>query len=295
MNEEHSIVGVDCFTDYYPISIKKRNIKNSLKNKKFEFRKVDLLDANLKEIVSDADVVFHLAAQPGVRSSWEKFNAYVRNNIETTQKLLETCTNFDVKKFIFASSSSVYGDSPTLPMSEDSLKRPISPYGVTKLATEQICYLYHKYYEIPIVILRYFTVYGPRQRPDMVINRFVSKMFSGEIISIFGDGEQTREFTFISDVIDATLLAAKSDYDYEIFNIGGGTRISVNSLITLLEKTIGKKPKIEYVEEQKGEMKDTVADISKIKKLLGWGPRVNMEEGLKKYMDWYRSEIRGKT
>lgn len=295
LNEKSNVVGVDCFTNYYPISIKKRNIENSLKNKNFEFKKINLLSTNLKEIISDVDFVFHLAAQPGVRAGWKNFKVYIRNNIELTQKLLEACTNSDIKKFIFTSSSSVYGDSPDLPMNEDSLKRPISPYGVTKLATEQICYLYHKYYGVPTIILRYFTVYGPRQRPDMAINRFVSKMFSGETISIFGDGKQTREFTFISDAIDATLLAAKSDYNYEIFNIGSGTRISINNLLALLEKIIGKKPKVKYVEEEKGEMRDTFADISRAKKLLGWTPKVGMEEGLKRYIKWYRGEHHGKT
>jgi len=295
LEKNFHVIGIDSLTDYYSVNIKKKNMENLLKSKNFEFKKVDLVEADLKKIFSDVDLIFHVAAQPGVRFSWgENFKIYSRNNIETTQRLLETCVNCEIKKFVFTSSSSVYGTLTTV-MKEDSPTRPISPYGVTKLAAEKLCYIYNKNYGVPSIVLRYFTVYGPRQRPDMSINKFVKKIFSGETIVIFGDGNQTRDFTFISDIIDGTLLAAESKFTNEIFNIGGGRTISVNDLVVLLEKIIGKKTTIEYKEKQKGEMNKTLADISKAKKLLNWQPKIRTEEGLKEYVNWYRREIYGKT
>jgi len=269
-------------------------MENLLKNKNFEFKKIDLVEADLKKILSNVDLIFHEAAQPGVRFSWgENFEIYSRNNIEATQKLLEACINTKIKKFVFSSSSSVYGDS-TIPMKENSPNRPLSPYGVSKLAAEKLCYLYFKNYGVPTITLRYFTVYGPRQRPDMAINKFVKKIFSDEAIIIFGDGKQTRDFTFISDIINATILAAESKFTNEIFNIGIGEMITVNDLIVLLEKIIGKKAKLVYKEKEKGDMNRTLADVHKAKKLLGWQPKVRIHDGLKKYVTWWR-QIHGKT
>jgi UDP-glucose 4-epimerase len=236
----------------------------------------------------DADYVFHLAAQAGVRASWGKdFEIYIRDNVLATQKLLEFYKQKRIKKFVFASSSSVYGDAE-LPMKEDSVLKPVSPYGVTKLAAENLCYLYCKTYNVPTVSLRYFTVYGPRQRPDMAIHKFVNAVLNDEEIIVFGNGMQTRDFTFIDDVLDATILAANNDAVGEVFNVGGGNRISVNDLIKQIGELEGKKARIKYVESQKGDAKDTLADITKTTKLIKCTPKVKIEEGLQRYVEWYQ-------
>jgi UDP-glucose 4-epimerase len=287
LEQGYEVIGIDCFADYYPREIKEVNISNALKNKNFEFIEEDILNMDK---FPEVDYVFHLAAQAGVRASWGKsFEIYTRNNIEATQKLLEFYKDLSIKKFVYASSSSVYGDAE-LPMKENSLLKPVSPYGVTKLAGENLCYLYWKNYGVPTISLRYFTVYGPRQRPDMAIHKFVKAVFKGDEIPVFGDGTQTRDFTFVDDAVEANTLAARSNVVGEVFNIGGGTKISVNELIKKIEDTIGKKAKIKYVEKQKGDVKDTLADISKAKELLGWSPKVNINEGLKKYIKWYLGE-----
>ena len=223
-----------------------------------------------------------------MRASWGKsFEIYTRNNIEATQKLLEFYKNFKIKKFVYASSSSVYGDAE-LPMREDSLLKPVSPYGVTKLAGEHLCYLYWKNYNVPTVSLRYFTVYGPRQRPDMAIHKFVKAILNNEEITVFGDGTQTRDFTFVDDAVEANILAANNDLVGEVFNIGGGSRISVNELINEIEKIVGNKAKIKSIEKQKGDVRDTWADVSKAQKELGWMPRINIYKGLDNYIEWYK-------
>lgn len=173
-------------------------------------------------------------------------------------------------------------------MRENSLLKPVSPYGVTKLAGENLCYLYWRNYNVPTVSLRYFTVYGPRQRPDMAIHKFVKAILNGEEIAVFGDGTQTRDFTFISDVVEANILAATNEIKGEVFNVGGGSRISVTDLIQLLEETTGKKARIKYMEKQKGDVRDTLADTGKIKRLLNWKPEVKIEEGAKRFVEWYK-------
>lgn len=284
----YEVIGIDCFTDYYSREIKEANISNALNHRNFELIEEDILEmAEYPEV----DYVFHLAAQAGVRASWGKsFEIYTRNNIEVTQRLLEFYKDKKIKKFVYASSSSVYGDAE-LPMKENNLLKPVSPYGVTKLAGENLCYLYWKNYGVPTISLRYFTVYGPRQRPDMAIHKFVRTILNlnNEEITVYGDGTQTRDFTYIDDAVEATIIAAKSDSDGEVFNVGGGTRISVNELIKKIDDIIGKKANIKYIEKQKGDVRDTLADTSKIKK-LGWKPKVEIKEGLKKFWDWWRTK-----
>lgn len=278
---ENEVTGIDCFTDYYPREFKEANISNALKHKNFTLIRESILDVDK---FPDADYVFHEAAQAGVRASWGRsFEIYSRNNIEATQRLLEFYKDREIKKFVYASSSSVYGDAE-LPMKEDSILKPVSPYGVTKLAGENLCYLYWKNYRVPIVSLRYFTVYGPRQRPDMAIHKFVKTILNDEEITIYGDGEQTRDFTYVDDVVEATILAAKADLKGEVFNVGGGSRISVNELIEQIEAIVEHKAKVKYVEKQEGDVKDTLADTSKAGKLLGWKPMTNIDKGLEKYI-----------
>lgn len=279
----YEVIGIDCFTDYYPRVIKEANLSNAFKNSNFEFRKKDILNINK---FPEVDYVFHLAAQAGVRASWgQSFEIYTRNNIEATQKLLEYYKDTDIKKFVYSSSSSVYGDAK-LPMKEDSLLKPISPYGASKLAAEHLCYLYWKNYGVPTISLRYFTVYGPRQRPDMAIHKFIKSILNDELIAIFGDGEQTRDFTFIQDVVNADILAAGSKMKGEIFNVGGGNRITVNDLIRKIENITGKHAKINYFWKQKGDVEDTWADTSKVQQILGWSAETGISEVLKKYIDW---------
>ncbi|MDD4690397.1 MAG: GDP-mannose 4,6-dehydratase, partial [Eubacteriales bacterium] len=226
----------------------------------------------------------------GVRASWGKsFEVYTRDNVQATQHLLEWYKKIDIKKFVYSSSSSVYGDID-LPMREDQLVQPVSPYGVTKLAAEHLCNLYWKNYNVPTVSLRYFTVYGPRQRPDMGINKFVRAIMNGEAITIYGDGNQTRDFTYIDDIIEANILAANSRVRGEIFNIGGGNRISIDDLITGIEKVIGKSATIKHIEKQKGDVNDTWADTRKAKELLGWNARTRIDEGLELYVNWIRNQ-----
>jgi UDP-glucose 4-epimerase len=284
LEQGYEVIGIDCFTDYYSRNIKEANISNALNRDNFEFIEEAIL--NLNEY-PEVDYVFHEAAQAGVRASWgESFEIYTRNNIEATQKLLEFYKDRNIKKFVYASSSSVYGDAE-LPMKEDSLLKPVSPYGVTKLAGENLCYLYWKNYNVPTVSLRYFTVYGPRQRPDMAIHKFVNAILEENEITVFGDGTQTRDFTYVDDAIEANILTSESDSIGEVFNIGGGSKISVTELIKKIEKIIERKAKVKYIEKQKGDVRDTLADVSKANKELEWMPKVEIEEGLKRFVDWW--------
>ena len=288
--EGHEVTGIDCFTNYYPRAVKENNIKNALDHENFTFIEKDIV--NITEF-PEVDYVFHQAAQAGVRASWGRsFGIYTQNNILATQKLLEYYKDKRMKKFVFASSSSIYGDVDKLPIREDAPKNPFSPYGVTKLAAENLCSLYYKNYVTPTVSLRYFTVYGPRQRPDMGINKFVHAVLNDDIIEIYGDGSQTWDFTYVSDVVQANLLAARSDAAGESFNIGGGSRISVTDLVGLIEDAAGKDAQIKYIEAQKGDVKHTYASVTKAGRLIGYEPTVGIEEGVKRYVKWYRSEHR---
>ncbi len=277
---------IDSFTDYYSRKIKENNLKNLKENKNFSFQEGNLLELDLKKTLEGIDYLFHLAAQPGVRKSWGKnFGIYIRDNIAVTQRLLEEVKEFPLKKFILASSSSVYGESP-LPMREDNVLRPISPYGITKLASEGLGYLYYKAYKMPVITLRYFTVYGPRQRPDMAFHRFIKALLNDKEITIYGDGNQTRDFTYISDAVEATIKAAWSEVTGEIINIGGGAQVTVNETLKILEEITNKKIKIRYIEKQKGDVLHTSANISKAKKLLNYQPKVKLREGLEKEVAW---------
>jgi|Deesub1362B_J571_1020462.scaffolds.fasta_scaffold01834_3 UDP-glucose 4-epimerase len=290
LKEGHEVVGIDNFSDYYPKEIKEKNIENLLEAEGFQLIEEDINNLNLKEIVEGADYVFHQAAQAGVRASWgENFKIYTDSNILATQALLEAVKDANIKKFVYASSSSVYGDVDSLPMRETDNPRPVSPYGVSKLAGEHLCYLYWKNFGVPTVSLRYFTVYGERQRPDMAFHRFIKAILTQDEIVVYGDGRQTRDFTYVRDIVEANILAVKYAKSGEVFNIGGGNRISINEVIRILEELTGLKAKVKYIEKQKGDVRDTYADISKAKKELGYNPRVDIKEGLKREIEWIKS------
>lgn len=287
LKEGFDITGVDSFLDYYPRRIKENNLKKLISHSGFRFIEGNILSLDLKEILSRVDGVFHQAAIPGVRASWGKdFNQYVENNILGTQVLLEASKDTGIKKFIYASSSSVYGDADKLPIKETSHTNPVSPYGVSKLSGEHLATLYFKGYGIPTVSLRYFTVYGPRQRPDMGFHKFISAIISGVEIEIYGTGEQTRDFTFIDDAVEANLQAFIRGKEGEAYNVGGGSRIGLIQAIKTIEDISGKKARLRYTPPQRGDAKHTYADISKAKGDFGYSPRVDIYEGLRRHYEW---------
>ncbi|MHB8093633.1 MAG: NAD-dependent epimerase/dehydratase family protein [Candidatus Aminicenantales bacterium] len=289
LEEGFSVRGIDSFTDYYPRWIKERNVSPLLENADFQFLERDLDTADLDAILDGAGCVFHLAAQAGVRASWGRsFDIYTRNNIQVTQKLLETAKDLKLEKFIYDSSSYVYGLTPVLPMAESNTDQPLSPYGVTKLAAEQLCYLYAKSFGVPAVSLRFFTVYGPGQRPDMAFHQFFKALAEGKEISVFGDGSQTRDFTFVEDIVRANLSALASGKPGETYNIGGGHRETLAEVIRLMEGTSGTRARILRLETQKGDVPDTWADIRKAAADLGYAPRTRLEEGLEREWRWIR-------
>ncbi len=287
IKEGFSVAGIDSFTDSYPKWIKERNIKPLMREKNFKFLSSDLNDLELKKLLSKTDYVFHHAAQAGVRTSWgENFSVYIKNNIEATQKLLEAAKNSRIKKFIYASSSSVYGFCPELPMSETSPLYPFSPYGVSKLAAEHLCFLYFKNYNVPTVSLRFFTVYGPGQRPDMAFHKFFKAIAEDKQITVYGDGKQTRDFTYVDDIIEANFSSLKNGVPGEIYNIGGGSRKKLEEIFPILESICQKKIKMFREEKQKGDVPHTLADIQKAHKELNYSPQIQLPDGLKEEWTW---------
>ena len=287
LREGHEVVGIDSLTDFYPRWIKEKNLQPLLGQKNFVFLPDDLAECDLAKILADAQVVFHLAAQAGVRTSWgQNFAVYLKNNILVTQRLLEAAKGARLEKFIYASSSSVYGLCSDLPMSETSSVRPVSPYGVTKLAAEQLCYLYFKNYSVPTVSLRFFTVYGPGQRPDMAFHKFFKAISEKKEISIYGDGTQTRDFTFIDDIIEANIAALLKGRPGETYNVGGGHQEKIRDIFPLLEQICRREVKVTRVETQKGDVLHTLADIRKAREELEYKPRTPLSEGLRAEWNW---------
>jgi nucleoside-diphosphate-sugar epimerase len=282
------VVGIDCFTDYYPRAVKERNLGGTFGNPRFRFLDARIQDVELRSILADRTHVFHLAAQAGVRKSWGRdFAIYTTNNIEATQVLLEAAVgNRTLERFVYSSSSSVYGDLVAMPMREDALPQPVSPYGVSKLAAEQLCYLYFANFGVPTVSLRYFTVYGPRQRPDMGFHKFLRATLRNEPIPVFGDGEQTRDFTFVSDAVEANVSAARRGIAGRVYNIGGGSRVSVNHVLEVMSRVTGRSPRVVREADQKGDMRHTYADTQLARADLGFAPAVGLEEGLAAEYRW---------
>jgi UDP-glucose 4-epimerase len=289
----HQVRGVDCFTDYYARSLKESNLDALRGQAAFSLLERDILDIPPAHLLDGVEVVIHLAAQAGVRRSWgDNFQIYTRNNVLSTQHLLEGIKAQGGVRMVYASSSSVYGDAPELPSREDGLCRPVSPYGVTKLAGENLCTLYHKNFALDAVSLRYFTVYGPRQRPDMAFHRFIRAMLEGGEMRLFGDGEQSRDFTHVSDIVEATLAAALTpEARGGIFNIGGGHRASVNQVLARLEHIMGTKAKVLRLEVAKGDVRDTQADTTRARDVLGFKPGFDLDRGLASEVEWVRAVL----
>jgi UDP-glucose 4-epimerase len=282
------VIGLDCFADYYPRAIKERNIAGLRTGPRFTLVESAIQNADLARLLYDRTHVFHLAAQAGVRKSWGRdFAIYTVNNIDATQVLLEAVAHCPgIERLVYASSSSVYGDNVAMPMREDALPQPVSPYGVSKLAAEQLCYLYYVNHRVPTVALRYFTVYGPRQRPDMGFHKFLRAAIRREPVSLYGDGEQTRDFTFVLDAVGATMAAATKGVPGRVYNIGGGSRVSMNQVIEMIGRVSGRQLIVNRDEAQKGDMRHTYADTSLARTDLGFAPRVALDEGLAAEFTW---------
>jgi nucleoside-diphosphate-sugar epimerase len=295
LTDGHSVTGVDCFTDYYPRDVKERNLAPLNADGRFSFREEDLVLADLGELLRGIEVVFHEAGQAGVRGSWgESFATYAEANILVTQRLLEAATKSTLQRFVFASSSSIYGSAPELPTTESTLPRPVSPYGVTKLAAEHLCRLYAEDRGVPAISLRYFTVYGPGQRPDMAFNRFIRAMVAGDDLVIHGDGEQTRDFTYIADIVTATIAAGFDSGAIpagNVYNVGGGVRTTVNQVIEVLGGILNTTPRVKYMEAQAGDARHTYADCSAAARDLGYAPAWTLEAGLAEEAAWLRREL----
>lgn len=281
------VVGIDCFTDYYGRDIKEGNLAELRRRPNFTFVENTIQAAPLDTLLDDVTHVFHLAAQAGVRGSWgDQFRTYTTNNIEATQRLLEAVKGRPLAKLVYASSSSVYGDIAEIPMKEDVRLQPVSPYGVSKLAAEHLCHLYHVNYGVPAVSLRYFTVYGPRQRPDMGFHRFIRAALTGQPITLFGDGEQSRDFTFVDDAVAATRAAGDRGRPGAVYNIGGGSRVTINQVLDLIARITGRTLDIRRHPAEKGDMRDTFADTSRARTDLGFAPSHSLDAGLAAECRW---------
>lgn len=298
----HKVLGVDCFVDYYPRALKEENLKALAGHSGFTFLEKDLSAVEESELLAwlrEYPLVIHEAAQAGVRNSWGKsFGDYVRHNISATQKLLEAAKQASIRRFVYASSSSVYGNSKSFPFKEDQETVPVSPYGVTKLAGENLVRLYHANYNVPAAALRYFTVYGPRQRPDMAFHKLARSLYLGEPFHVFGSGEQSRNFTYVDDVAVATAAALFSDEPAilgQAINVGGGARVTVNEAIALAEKIAGKKANVIYSEMAKGDVDRTEASLDRARKWLGYNPKTDLERGLASELEWIKRLVADKA
>ncbi len=288
-----AVTGVDCFTDYYDPALKRRNLERALAHPAFALLTLDLGAADLAAL-PEVDVVFHQAAQAGVRASWgADFATYVHHNVLATQRLLERYQDARLERFVYASSSSVYGDAERYPTDEALLPRPFSPYGVTKLAAEHLVLLYGRNFGLPVSALRYFTVYGPRQRPDMAFHRFCKAMLAGAPITVYGDGEQSRDFTFIEDAVEANLLAWQKSAPQGVYNIGGGSQVTVREAIAMLERALGVKADLRFEPRPPGDPLRTRADATRLKTDLGYVTRVGIEAGLAAEAAWARTLYAG--
>ena len=289
-----TVVGVDAFTPYYGEPAKRANLRDALRTPGFSLVEADLRSVDLEPLVDGVDIVFHQAAQAGVRLSWsEGFADYVGHNVLATQRLLEALRSRDGDcRLVYASSSSVYGNQPRYPVTETDLPRPYSPYGVTKLAGEHLCALYAENWDVPTVALRYFTVFGPRQRPDMSIHRLCEAALHGEPFPRYGDGEQVREFTYVGDIVAGNLAAAHADVEPGTYmNLAGGGEITLNALVALVEECAGAPVKIEEHPTAAGDARRNGGATDRARALRGWAPATSRREGVQRQLDWHRGGV----
>jgi UDP-glucose 4-epimerase len=287
LRDGHEVTGVDAFVPYYPRALKERNLAAARTQRGFTLVEGRLQDLDLQPILAGAAQVFHLAAQAGVRASWGRdFEIYTDNNVLATQRLLEAALAAGTPRLVYASSSSVYGEAPALPLREDSHCQPLSPYGVTKLAAEHLAHLYERNHGLPVVSLRYFTVYGPRQRPDMAFHRFLRAARDGAPVPLYGDGRQTRDFTYVDDIVRATRAAGDSGRPGRVYNVGGGERVALHDVLALIEEVTGRRLQLDRQAAQKGDMRDTFADTQAAREDLAFCSRVSLREGLAREWDW---------
>ncbi len=293
LHEGHEVVGIDCFDSFYDPQIKRRNVAAALTNPRFRLVEADIREQDAMEqaIGSEIDVIVHLAARAGVRPSIEQPALYTDVNINGTVVLLEIARQRQIEKFIFASSSSVYGNNRKVPFSEsDNVDFPISPYAATKKAGELICHTYHHLYDIGMTCLRFFTVYGPRQRPDLAIHKFARLIEAGEPIPVYGDGTMRRDFTYIDDIINGVVAAIDRCKGYQIYNLGESRPISVSDLIAEIEKALGKKAIRNHLPVQPGDVDQTYADVAKAQRELDYNPATHIATGLAHFVEWLRTE-----
>lgn len=289
--EGHKVIGIDDFDSFYARDVKVSNLAGALDHAAFSMIEEDLLSADLAAVLDGATCVYHLAAQAGVRTSWgASFETYVRNNVLATQRLLEACVAAGTSKVVYASSSSVYGEQEGLPLVESMPPNPRSPYGVTKLAGEHLCLAYHANHGLDTTSLRFFTVYGPRQRPDMAFHRFIRAMLEGRPIIVYGDGHQTRDFTFVDDVVTA-LAGARRASPGVVMNIGGGHRVSLVEAIDVLQAVLSVEAQVEWHPAEAGDVRDTWADTGRIRRVLNFVPRTELADGLLAEAEWLRARL----
>jgi UDP-glucuronate 4-epimerase len=293
----YEVLGIDRFNANYDVADKHANLVRATDHGRFELVRADLARARLDPLLVGCDVVFHLAAEPGVRTSWGRgFDRYVHNNVRATQRLLEACAAEPGRRVVYASSSSIYGDAASLPTREDATPQPLSPYGVTKLAAEQLCRLYHSEHGVDAVALRYFSVYGPRQRPDMAFRRFCRAAAERAPIELYGDGRQTRDFTFVADVVAATVAAGVAPgVGGRVYNVGGGSRVSLNGALERLAAIAGRPLDVRRHGREDGDVLHTGADIERARADLGYAPATALEEGLRAEFEWTRARRAGRA
>lgn len=285
LSEGFEVVGVDAFTGYYSRKRKERNLASALGEEGFWLVEGNLMSLDPDELLRGIEGVVHLAGEPGVRRSWgENFPRYVERNVLTTGRLLEAVSRNEISRFVYASSSSVYGPDPGDPVGEEHIMRPVSPYGLSKLAAEELVGLHARERGVPATILRYFTVYGPRQRPEMALSRFIFAALRARPVEVFGDGEQRRDMTYVSDAVDATVVALGAPPG--VYNVGGGTRATVNEMLEAVGRVTGTPVRATYGPEAEGDVRSTWADSSRAARVLGYGPRVALEEGVAAQVAW---------
>jgi nucleoside-diphosphate-sugar epimerase len=291
LKDGHEVTGIDSFSEFYPRPLKEQNLAAARQSGAFRLHEMDLAADELGAAVDGADVVFHLAGRCGLgRRAGDDFNRHIRDNVLATQRILDALVDRPIRRFVYVGSSSIYGDAERLPTKESSIPRPLSSYGVTKLAAENLAYQYASQFGMPATVLRLFTIYGPRQRPDMAIARFMSSLLEGHEIQVFGDGEQTRDLTFVSDAVEAIIRSAATDVAGRVVNIGGGSRATMNAVLATLENISGLTANRRHLAAEPGDQRHSSASINRARQHLGWEPRVSLGSGLAQQWAWFRGK-----